>query len=165
LTGEAYARILDRFYRSAKQSVFATSNKQYMEFWRQPESRNILNAHKAAYDRCRATVTRVFVFDSIGEVSADDLDLMRGHRNDYIRAKAFIANEAQTGSLASALLKDFVIIDMESDDQVVGITSSFERGAMGAKWTLGDEPEIERAAEFIRDNCIDLTELEARMKA
>src|SRR5947209_11038096 len=67
-----YERILHLFYREARQTVFATCNKEYLKFWQSPRSVQILRAHEEAYRAHGVLVTRVFVFSSIVDVEPED---------------------------------------------------------------------------------------------
>jgi hypothetical protein len=159
-----YEKILQDFYRAARHTVFATSNEQYLEFWAHPSSHNIVKAHKVAFERDHTHVTRVFVFSTFSHIGPDHLAILKAHAaSSYIATKVFIADETPGAALGSILIKDFVIIDEGESTQAIGITNSFEVGAMGAQWVVKDEPDVQRAAGFIRKYSLDLSELESRM--
>ncbi|MEA3002928.1 MAG: hypothetical protein QOH81_1716 [Sphingomonadales bacterium] len=158
-----YERILRHFYRNARRSIFATSNQEYMEFWAQVQSSgSIIKAHREAFQKNQAVVTRVFMFSTVNQIAAEHLAIMRNHsREAFITAKVFIADENE--AFAANLIKDFVIVDRGLPSQAIGITSSFEPGAMGARWVFDADADVERAAEFIDGSSVSLDELEERL--
>ncbi len=159
-----YEKILQDFYRAARHTVFATSNEQYMDFWGHPSSQNIVKAHKEAFERSHAHVTRVFVFSTFCNISREHLARLKTHAaSNFITTKVFIADETPGAALGSILIKDFVIIDEGQPTQAIGITNSFEIGAMGAQWVVKDEPDVQRAAAFIKKYSLDLSEVENRI--
>ena len=162
--GANYERILQSFYREARRNVFATSNEQYLPFWRLPGSKGILQAHADAHKKHETVVTRVFVFSSFEDISDDDFAIILEHcRPAYIIGKVFIFDESPGKAFGSSLFKDFVVIDRDTPSRAVGVTNSFELGAMTAKWTLEPDSEIERAASFIKDHWYNLDEIRDRL--
>lgn len=160
-----YERILQLFYRDARQNVFATCNDEYLRFWQSPQSRGILQAHSEAYRKTGCIVTRVFVFSSLSDIHGEDLGIIKDHiENKFITGKIFIFDESPGGALGSSLFKDFVVIDLGSANQVTGVTNSFELGAMTAKWMVDSDADTERAAEFIRAHWSDVEEVEQRLR-
>jgi hypothetical protein len=162
--GANYERILQRFYREARKTVFATSNEQYLHFWREPGSKGILQAHAEAHRKYDTEVTRVFIFSSFGDISEDDFNIVLEHcRPAYITGKIFVFDEVPGKSFGSSLFKDFVVIDRGEPGQAVGVTNSFETGAMTAKWMLEPDGDTERAAHFIKDHWCDLDQIRERL--
>ncbi len=159
-----YELILLRFYREARKSVFATSNEQYLHFWREPGSKAVLQAHAEASRRYETVVTRVFVFSTFEDISDDDFAIIVEHcRPAYIAGKVFIFNESPGKAFGSSLFRDFVVIDRGEPCQAVGVTNSFDVGAMTAKWMLEPDNEIEQAVGFIKDHWSDLDEIGERL--
>lgn len=161
-----YERILQLFYTNAVKSVFATSSEEYLKFWSAPQSASILKAHESAYRNHGASVERVFILSTFDNITKESIAIIKKHATPkYIVAKIFIFDESPGNSLGSSLFKDFVIVDQGEPSQATGVTNSFELGAMTAKWMVDADADTEQAAKFIRKNCVEVDEVEQRMKA
>jgi len=160
-----YERILRDFYCNALHSVFATSNEGYMDFWASPErAGQVIRAHRTAFEARSTTVTRVFVFSSIDQITDDYLRVIQQHAsNGFIRTRIFFAEENGNPAFNEHLTNDFVIIDQGQPSQAIGITSSFEPGMMGAKWVFDQDSKIERTSQWILSGSISVEDLQTRM--
>ena len=159
-----YERILLHLYRNAHQTVFATSQVDYMEFWINPGGDHVVDAHKEAYDSSGCKVTRVFLFNKLDDVTPEYVAVMKSHsQKPFIEVRVLIAEEVKGGAYAQKLMRDFVIIDGETDNQAIGVTESFFPQSMRASWTFGRDGNIEESAESIREWSAPLSRIEPRL--
>jgi hypothetical protein len=125
-----YNQILLSFYEGAKSSLFCTSIPKYLPTWQGPLGDQIMNAHA----KSRAQVTRVFLFNKRGEVTAEVVEAMRKQAEAHINVRVFFGDESAF-EFPPDVTNDFSVIDGE----VIGITSFLGDGQARAEWHVNDE--------------------------
>lgn len=143
-------------YRNAKTTVNSTRSKDFSAAFRTNNLAEILNANAAS----PATVTRVFIFEDIRDITGFDLREMHKQHAKGITVRVLLADGK--GSTKDDL-KDFTIID----GNALGITEFFEGGKVGARWRFGHSKELEaHSAKFERlvRQSIPYTQLIERIK-
>lgn len=136
VSGVRYNAVLLRAYETAGTSVFCTTAPKFGQMaWSQPLGEQILEAHK----KSRARVTRVFVFDSFAELTAEALAVMEKHASEGIEVHAYFDDEDETFEFSPVASRDFAIID---GGRLLGVTESFNPDFPSAKWYFGDENRI-----------------------
>ncbi len=124
-------RFLIRLYAEARNSVFSTRLSRFSGAFREsglPEE--ILAAHRKA----RVPTTRVFVIESLEDITGRDL-------NEMVRQEAagIDVRILMTISIDEAI-EDFAVID----DVAVGITEFIGPQVAAGRWTFDDRPMLAR---------------------
>lgn len=159
VSGARYNSLLIEMYASAEKSVFCTSTGEYKKTaWQTALGEEILRAHK----RSKATVTRIFLFNSFSEVSAPILELMERQMAEGIQVMAFIDDEDEMVDLPPALTRDFTIID---DGRAIAITQDFSPGRPAARWHFADttkSPQILKTRAQLQNGSVALKAIRER---
>lgn len=114
-------------YRSAKETVFSTSVKDFFEQWDEAFGDRILEANEES----KAKVTRVFIYNERSEVTKDDFEQMQKQVDHGIDVRIHFDNEDRFFSFPPNVSRDFTIID---NGKAVGVTESFGRQNNSARW-------------------------------
>jgi hypothetical protein len=133
-----YNEILLQLYAHARESVFSTTIPNYLPTWTTPLGRQITEAHA----KSRALVTRVFVFNSRNEVTAQAIEEMeKQDRLGNIKVRLYFDEEDKTFNFPPDVSRDFTVIDK---GEAIGITVSFGEGSTAAVWYIKDQNKRQR---------------------
>ena len=153
-----YTKILLNIYRSAERAVFSTSIPDYEDTWSSTLGRHIVDAHKAG----TAKVTRVFVYQTRSDLTAERFEMIRNHQRELPNAtiKIYIDDEDPSFHFDANISRDFTIVD---DGEMVGLTQAYGRRNLSAKWRFRDESlahRLEKHARYLLDGAKFLHEIE-----
>lgn len=136
-------------YGNAEDEVFSTSVKDFFTHWSDEFGHKIVDANVHS----KATVTRVFIFNTPDDISERDKQEMRTQVDRGIRVMLFF-DKKTAASFPPDVTRDFTIID---HGKIIGVTQSFGVDNNSAIWYFFNE---DRAREFrsYRDTLIAQSE-------
>lgn len=133
-----YQTLLSEVYEFAKKSIFSTSIPLYRDMWKSESGRRIL---KTQQGNSKAKSTRVFVFDTRGDVTDEDERIFAQHHRHGIEVLLFF-DDAWSLRFPASIGNDWTLVD---DGDVIGVTlatgTTYE-----AEWYFGN---MEKAQQFI----------------
>ena len=112
--------------------MFSTSLPEYDTTWDSALGDEILAAHSDS----RASVTRVFVFETRDQVLERHLALMEKQSAvTNVNVRVYLNQEDKLFNFSTDYSRDFTVIDSGA---VVGLTQSYGLGNLRAQWHFGD---------------------------
>lgn len=130
-----YQPILLELYRTATSSIYSTTTREYIKYWKGDE---LLTAMIDACEIPQAvSVTRIFVFKNKEEIDRRAIEVINKF-NDSARIETFVYIDGISARyrLPNENERDFAVID---GGEAIGITVSFKSKYPTAVWYFGNK--------------------------
>lgn len=155
LSKNEYNYFAIKLYEYAKESVFATCIVKYMPIWKDEVGKKLLKANEESI----STTERVFIFNTLSEVTEEYIEIMSEHEKCGIQVLVYVEEIGPNIVYPHDSIKDFTVIDR---GHIIGITLGFKDENWSAEWIFEDEIEtsnFQSAMEKIKECSITLEKL------